>query len=53
MPLPSYERWENFDKAISHAIVSCQVMGIEVANHFRAITKKVQLGSGSKRDVND
>ncbi len=53
MPLLGYERWENFDKAISRAIDSCQTAGIEVSDHFREITKMVQLGSGSKRDIKD
>lgn len=53
MPLFSYERWNNFDKAISRAIDSCQATGIEVSDHFREITKMVKLGSGSKRKVKD
>ncbi len=28
MPLLGYERWENFDKAISRAIESCETSGI-------------------------
>lgn len=50
MPLLGYERWENFDKAISRAVDSCQSTGIEVSDHFREVTKMVQLGSGSKRE---
>ena len=53
MPLLGYERWENFDKAISRAVDSCQSTGIEVSDHFREVTKMVQLGSGSKREVKD
>lgn len=53
MPLLGYERWENFDRAISRAIESCETSGIEVANHFREVTKMVSLGSGSKRDIKD
>jgi DNA-damage-inducible protein D len=53
MPLLGYERWENFDKAISRAIDSCQTTGIEASDHFREVTKMVQLGSGSKRDIKD
>ena len=53
MPLLGYGRWENFDKAISRAIASCQTTGIEVSDHFRETTKMVPLGSGSKRDVKD
>lgn len=53
MPLLGYERWENFDKAISRAVDSCQATGIEVSDHFRDLAKMVQLGSGSKREVKD
>lgn len=53
MPLLGYERWENFDNAISRAMVSCQTSGVEVSDHFREVTKMVQLGSGSKRGIKD
>lgn len=53
MPLLGYERWENFDKAISRAMDSCETSGLEVSDHFREVTKMVQLGSGSKRNVKD
>ena len=48
-----YERWENFDKAISRAMESCETSGIEVSDHFREVTKMVALGSGSKRSIKD
>ena len=51
MPLPGYERWENFDKAISRAMDSCETSGIEVSDHFREVTKMVLLGSGAHRLV--
>ena len=53
MTLLGYERWENFDKAIGRAIESCETSGIDVADHFREVTKMVQLGSGAKRKVKD
>ena len=53
MPLLGYTRWENFDKAISRAIESCQSSGINISDHFREVTKMVSLGSGSKRNVKD
>ena len=51
--LLGYERWENFDKAISRAMASCETSGVTVSDHFREVTKMVQLGSGSKRNVKD
>lgn len=53
MKLLGYERWENFDKAISRAMKSCETGGTELSDHFREVTKMVQLGSGSKRSVKD
>lgn len=53
MPLLGYERWENFDKAISRALASCEASGIEPSDHFREVTKMVALGSGSNRQIKD
>ncbi len=53
MPLLGYEHWENFDKAIFRAMDSCETSGITVSDHFREVTKMVQLGSGSKRQIKD
>lgn len=53
MPLLGYERWENFEKTIKRSIESCEISGITVTDHFREVTKMVQLGSGSKRNVRD
>ena len=48
-----YARWENFIGAVGRAIESCKTLGINVDDHFREVTKMVQLGSGSKREVQD
>ena len=53
MPLLGYERWENFDKAICRAIISCETSEIEIEDHFREVTKMVTLGSGAQRAVKD
>lgn len=53
MPLLGYERWENFEKTIQRSMSSCETSGIEVLDHFREVTKMVQLGSGSKRNIKD
>ena len=38
MALLGYERWENFDKAVTRAIESCETSGIKVGDHFREVT---------------
>ena len=53
MPLLGYERWENFEKAIQRAMNSCETSGINTSDHFREVTKMVQLGSGSNRKIKD
>ena len=53
MALLVYDRWENFHKAIERAIDSCKASEIEPADHFRSVTKMVQIGSGAERAVKD
>ena len=48
-----YARWENFVIAIGRAMESCKTLGVNVDDHFREVTKMVQLGSGSQREVQD
>jgi hypothetical protein len=40
-----YARWENFVGAVGRAIESCKTLEINVDDHFREVTKMVQLGS--------
>ena len=53
MPLLGYERWENFDKAVLRAMESCETSGVEMADHFREITKMIDIGKGGHRAVKD
>ena len=48
-----YKRWENFLETIKKAIKSCENAGIKVEDHFREVTKMVQIGSGAKRNLQD
>lgn len=48
-----YARWENFVVAVGRAMESCKTLVINVDDHFREVTKMVQLGSGSQREVQD
>lgn len=51
--LLGYARWENFLVAIHRAIDSCKTQNISIDDHFREVTKMVDIGSGSKREVLD
>ncbi|MCM1145746.1 MAG: DNA damage-inducible protein D [Blautia sp.] len=53
MPLLGYGRWENFDKTICRAMESCETSGVMVSDHFREVTKMVELGSKAKRKIKD
>lgn len=48
-----YDRWENFSKVITKATVSCKAAGAEIENHFRGVTKMVEIGSVTKREIDD
>ncbi|MBT9546448.1 MAG: DNA damage-inducible protein D [Candidatus Sericytochromatia bacterium] len=48
-----YARWENFQTAIHRAIESCEVTGHPASDHFRGVTKMIELGKGSKREIDD
>ena len=51
--LLGYARWENFAVAIQRAITSCKSNEVNDLDHFREVTKMVELGSGSKREIMD
>jgi DNA-damage-inducible protein D len=48
-----YSRWENFLSAIKRAIESCETTGYSATDHFRGVTKMIELGKGAKRPVED
>ena len=51
--LLGYKTWENFETAIHRAMNSVKTSSMNVDNHFREVTKMVQLGSGAKRPIKD
>jgi len=53
MSILGYSRWENFQVVINRAVESCKTQGINIDDHFREVTKMVDLGSGSKREITD
>ena len=48
-----YKRWENFIEAIKKAMQSCENAGITVDDHFREVTKMINLAKGAKRTIQD
>jgi len=48
-----YARWENFITAIRRAIESCKSTGYDESDHFRGVTKMIEVGKGGQRPVDD
>jgi len=44
-----YARWENFLVAINRALESCKTQSINIDDHFREVTKMIEIGKGGKR----
>lgn len=48
-----YVKWERFKEAIQRAIISCETTGYAPDDHFRGVTKMIEIGSGAKRPVEE
>lgn len=53
MPLLGYDRWENFSSVIAKAEAACKSSGYAIKDHFRKVTKMVEVGSNSVRPLED
>ena len=51
--LLGYAKWENFTKVITKAKIACEVSGNDISDHFPVIRKMVEIGSGTKREIDD
>lgn len=51
--LLGYAKWDNFLKVISKAKIACETSKNQISDHFAGAGKMVNLGSGSKREVED
>jgi len=48
-----YSRWENFANAIEKAKKTCELAGGKTMDHFRDVTKMIDLAKGAQREVED
>lgn len=51
--LLGYTDWRNFLNVISKAKTSCEVSDNNISDHFVEFNKKVQLGLGAEREIED
>ena len=51
--LLGYTQWRNFESVIEKAITACTNSGSDEQDHFAQISKLVDIGSKSQRDVRD
>jgi DNA-damage-inducible protein D len=51
--LLGYSKWDNFTKVVNKAKTSCEASDNEILDHFADVGKMVEIGSGSKREIQD
>jgi DNA-damage-inducible protein D len=51
--LLGYNHWRNFEQVIDRANDACRNVGQLVSDHFADVSKMVDIGSGTRRDVGD
>jgi len=51
--LLGYAEWRNFTAVVTKAKTACEVSNYAISDHFVDVTKMVDLGSGSQREVDD
>ena len=53
MHVLQYSNWQNFERIINKAKISCQNSDISILDHFIDVSKMVQIGSGAYREQTD
>lgn len=48
-----YAKWERFKDVIYRAMTSCETTGYNPEDHFRNVTKMIEIGSGAERPIED
>ena len=51
--LLGYTKWDNFLKVVSKAKTSCEASDNDILDHFADVGKMVNIGSGTKREIQD
>ena len=48
-----YSKWQNFEKTIGKAKISCENSGISAFEHFTDASKTIKMPKGAKKEVKD
>jgi len=51
--LLGYDKWSNFENVINKAKIACEKAKQKISDHFADVSKMVDIGSGSQREVAD
>jgi len=51
--LLDYAKWDNFLNVVSKAKTACELSEPPISDHFADVSKMVELGSGSQREISD
>ena len=46
-------KWENFNKVIIKAKITCEASGNETSNHFPDIRKTISMPKGASKEIDD
>ncbi len=52
-PLLGYTQWRNFAEVITKAKTACSKAGQQIDDHFADVSKMVEIGSGTGREIDD
>ena len=53
MPILQYSNWQNFEKIIDKAKISCKNSDISVFEHFTDVSKTIQMPKGAEKAILD
>ena len=53
MPILQYSNWQNFEKIIHKAKISCENSDISVFDHFTDVSKTIKMPKGAKKTILD
>lgn len=52
MPILQYSNWQNFEKIIDKAKISCGNSNISVFEHFANVGKTIKMPKGAEKIIN-